>query len=48
MTPLVGLRFAEMTEENSALRDRLTGLEDDLASARTSLRRMMRTENTTQ
>ncbi|GAA2640885.1 hypothetical protein [Streptomyces axinellae] len=40
-------QLQQATEENTALRDHLTGLEDDLAAARTSLRRMMRTENTT-
>ncbi|MFW6725249.1 DUF6262 family protein [Streptomyces sp. MAR4 CNY-716] len=35
------------TTENTDFRHRITALEDDLAAARTSLRRMMRTENTT-
>jgi hypothetical protein len=35
----------QATTENTQLRQRVTELEDDLAAARTSLRRMIRTEN---
>lgn len=40
-------QLQHVTEENTALRNHATSLEEDLAAARTSLRRMMRTENTT-
>jgi len=36
---------AQHLSDNQALRARITELEDDLAAARTSLRRMIRTEN---
>jgi hypothetical protein len=35
----------QATTENTGLRQRVTALEDDLAAARTSLRRMMREQN---
>lgn len=35
----------QATAENSRLQQRVTELEDDLAAARTSLRRMIRNEN---
>ncbi|GGQ90508.1 hypothetical protein [Streptomyces asoensis] len=35
------------TEENAVLRGHTASLEEDLAAARTGLRRMMRAENTT-
>ncbi|MFE4335640.1 hypothetical protein ACFRQM_41520 [Streptomyces sp. NPDC056831] len=44
----VGLtrRLEEAASENATFRARITALEEDLIAARTSLRRMIRTENT--
>ncbi|MFE7245993.1 hypothetical protein [Streptomyces sp. NPDC057580] len=39
-------QLQQATEESTTLRARATSLEQDLAAARTSLRRMIRTENT--
>jgi hypothetical protein len=39
-------QLQQATEENTDLRTRATSLEQDLAAARTSLRRMIRNENT--
>lgn len=39
-------QLQQATEENTALHARTASLEQDLAAARTSLRRMIRTENT--
>jgi predicted nuclease with TOPRIM domain len=38
-------QHSQAQAENQQFRQRITGLEDDLAAARTSLRRMIRTEN---
>ncbi|MFJ9551953.1 DUF6262 family protein [Streptomyces erythrochromogenes] len=40
-------RLRQATDENTALTTRTTSLEQDLEAARTSLRRMIRNENTT-
>ncbi|MEV7412893.1 hypothetical protein [Streptomyces althioticus] len=39
-------RLEEAASENATFRARITALEEDLIAARTSLRRMIRTENT--
>jgi hypothetical protein len=39
-------RLEEAASENATFRSRITALEEDLIAARTSLRRMIRTENT--
>lgn len=40
-------QLLQATAENTALRERLAAVEADLTAARTSLRRMIRTENIT-
>ncbi|MFI7246355.1 hypothetical protein [Streptomyces qinglanensis] len=43
--PHLADQLQQTTSENTALHARITELEDDLAAARTSLRRMIRDEN---